>query len=396
MNATTRTALLAGCLFFSFAAIQPAQAGFQWTAPQGGFANSPSANNQANNAPAPMMAPRAPSVPMTPVMAEPLPGTMGDMQAGAPIATIPDGPASAAPIYGAGMTDDPITWNQNRTAPQAKTGIASKGTPAARAPQNVLPPETVALYSQTNSPVMAPGNTAAQQAAYSNYTVADGFGSDLPLVMAIRQIVPPQYGFVFDEGIDLSSRVSWQGGRPWDLVLQDTLSPMRLNAVINGNTVSIVRTAAPAQVQANAAPQMMGDFAQNNGLMATPVSMMAPANGMAGPVISDGAMPAQARPVAATTGSDLMASATWTAPRASTLRNILEDWSQRAGVELYWASEYDYPVQSAVNVQGTFEEAVQVLLKGLSDSKPRPLGRLHPNLPNGPAVLVIETRQNAM
>jgi hypothetical protein len=98
----------------------------------------------------------------------------------------------------------------------------------------------------------------------------------------------------------------------------------------------------------------------------------------------------------ASASADLMANGIWTAPRNSTLRNILQDWASRANVELYWASEYDYPIQSAVSLNGTFEEAVQTLLKGLGNSKPRPMGRLHPNLPNGPAVLVIETRQNSM
>ena len=337
-----------------------AHAGFQWTAPAAGVASAQS----------------VPAAPVPPVMSENLSGNA------ATIPTTPDGPARAAPIYGQGMTDDPITWNAPHQAAQAP-----------RAPQGNFQPS---MPSQATLP--APTNLYAlegSQAGYSSYEVADGFGRDLPLVMAIRQIVPSEFGFVFDDGIDLNSRVSWQGGRPWDMVLQDTLSPLGLSASVRGNVVSIARRTNTMQSAGGApvgGPVVMTDTvntATNIPMTATPVAMLPtpPADDM----MTGGYV---ATP--ASTAASLASNTSWTAPRNSTLRTILEDWSSRVGVELYWASEYDYPIQSAVSIQGTFEEAVQTLLKGLSQSRPRSLGRLHPNLPDGPAVLVIETRQNSM
>ena len=75
------------------------------------------------------------------------------------------------------------------------------------------------------------------------------------------------------------------------------------------------------------------------------------------------------------------------------LRTILSDWSQDAGVELYWDSQFDYPLDSSVRIKGTYEQAVKNLLTGLRDAQPRPIARLHPNLPAGPAVLVVQTQQ---
>ncbi|NBX66763.1 MAG: hypothetical protein EBQ96_07195 [Proteobacteria bacterium] len=358
-------------LFVLSVSASTAYAGFQWTAPSAGIASPQT----------------VPAAPVPPVMSENLSGSM-DANA-APIPTTPDGPARAAPVYGNGMTDDPITWNA--------THSAGRHAPAAtmpRAPQNGFQP------SQPQSQSMQPTNLYAlengQSAGYSSYAVADGFGRDLPLVMAIRQIVPSQFGFVFDDGIDLNSRVSWRGGRPWDVVLQETLSPLGLGASVRGNVVSITRSAggmmqSTSAGQAMGGPVVMTDNISNSTMMpmtATPVAMVAtpPDDMMVGGYAGS----------PATTSASLASNTNWTAPRNSTLRTILEDWSDRVGVELYWASEYDYPIQSAVNIQGTFEEAVQTLLKGLSQSRPRPLGRLHPNLPEGPAVLVIETRQNSM
>lgn len=369
MTQSWRGVLLAGCVLALNAG--HAQAGFQWTAPAAGSVVSSAPMAPARPAELP---PRSAAAPIAPVTSEALPGNIDAIASGAPIATMPDGPASAAPIFGNGMTNDPITWNQPHNAP--------------RAPQNIMPAQTAGMPA----PFMAP--IVQAPVGYGMYEVAQGFGRDLPLVMAMRQVVPAQYGFVFDEGIDVSSRVSWQGGKPWDVVLQDMLSPLGVAATINGNVVTVGRGGGSNFQMASAGPQVMTGIVQETTVMpmsATPVAMTS-----AAPVVEMGGIGGGYVNARTASSADLLATTTWTAPRNSTLRNILEGWSGRVGVELYWASEYDYPIQSAVSVNGTFEEAVQTLLKGLADSKPRPMGRLHPNLPNGPAVLVIETRQNAM
>lgn len=89
---------------------------------------------------------------------------------------------------------------------------------------------------------------------------------------------------------------------------------------------------------------------------------------------------------------DANATRDWSADAGATLRSVLSRWSREAGVQLYWSSEYDYPLQADVMLNGTYEKAVSTLLDGMRDAQPRPLGRLHPNPPDGPAVLIIETR----
>jgi len=71
----------------------------------------------------------------------------------------------------------------------------------------------------------------------------------------------------------------------------------------------------------------------------------------------------------------------------------LEEWSGQAGAEIFWSSDYDYPLAGEVNISGSFEEATETLLRGFEQARPKPVARLHPNLPHGPAVLVVETRQ---
>lgn len=69
--------------------------------------------------------------------------------------------------------------------------------------------------------------------------VVEGFGSDIPLIMAMHQIVPPGFGYSFENPVDPSTKVTWDGGKPWNVILNTALAPHKLEAVISGKTVVI-------------------------------------------------------------------------------------------------------------------------------------------------------------
>ncbi len=86
----------------------------------------------------------------------------------------------------------------------------------------------------------------------------------------------------------------------------------------------------------------------------------------------------------------------WKADKGQTVRNTLIAWSKQEGVSLVWSSQYDYPLQTDVRIQGAYPEAVRTLLAGFSKAQPRPLGRLFRNKSAGAKpVLVIETERLA-
>lgn len=327
----------------------------------------------------PYVAPTRSSAVVSPILATPAPSI-----APAPIRTTPSAPVMPAQRPQAAGGVPAINMN-----PLGLNAAQAPAAPAANVEQAMMQAATPpARTSSSYGGMPMPSDQPA-----SAFTEAVGFGRDLPLALAVSQIVPPDYAFSFDQSVSPGESISWEGGKSWDQVLNDALRPVGASARIDvakkeitimsgssGGVVPAAYTAPAPQVQAPrppvapaAAPAQIAPMP-----VAAPVQEIAPL--MAAP------------PVAIPTVLDTKAVNVWQAERGMTLRKILEDWSMRAGVELFWSSDYDYPVSSSVRISGTFEDAVQTLLNGLRDAQPRPVGRLHPNLPDGPSVLVVETR----
>lgn len=345
---------------------------------------------------------------------------------------------------------------QNQPAPQRqKPMMSDQGMAAAPA----LPVTAPAPASPSVEVAAPPAETA--------FGAVDGFGADIPLVLALRQIVPPHYAFGFAPGVDQGARVTWNGGKPWNLVLDDALRPLGLGTQITETAVRVVPAAeaaavlpAPPLEASMSAPPVMTDPALEAAPAASPATSpavrevyirrndattpvddrqgsagtekgfwdrlgistgktadaVAPAAGVPAPLLTapeQTAGGAVAQPVSLT-GSAAQAAAPqalietasrqgvldpydvrfWQAEQGDSLKNVLTTWSDGAGVELYWVAAEDYPLPAAVRLHGNYTDAVTQLLSSYGDMARRPQGRLHPNLPTGPSVLIIESVQN--
>lgn len=69
--------------------------------------------------------------------------------------------------------------------------------------------------------------------------IADGFGKDVPLKVALLQILPPTLTARFSQGVDAEQVVDWSGGKPWQTVLRDVVQPLHLRATVSGSMVRI-------------------------------------------------------------------------------------------------------------------------------------------------------------
>lgn len=85
----------------------------------------------------------------------------------------------------------------------------------------------------------APARPTVRPAAV--FPVAQGFGSDVPLRFAVRQIVPAGISAIFADGVEQDASVTWRGGGPWNRVLQNAIQPLGLRLLIRGRTVTINR-----------------------------------------------------------------------------------------------------------------------------------------------------------
>lgn len=285
----------------------------------------------------------------------------------------------------------------------------------------------------------------------SLYQIAEGFGRQIPLSIALRQIAPVDYEFLFEKGVDTGALVNWEGGQAWQVVMGSTLSKKGLSFSVRDNIVTVFEMgSAPMQAdnfEPQTAPgseetvsverlrsdiesQIAGASAMANmtplpGNLKQDDMAMTPIPGEDGKsavreveILENNVVPPMAetsmdrqRKVQREQAEDKAEEVaygqeplelvafqkpvqkqvrTWYGAKGSSLRSVLNDWSNKANVELYWDSEFDYPLKATVVVTGSFENAVQQILEGFDKAQPRPLGRLHKNNSDGPPVLIVE------
>jgi len=296
-------------------------------------------------------------------------------------------------------------------APQQAPAMVIEGTPppssavssppVTRAPQTLQLPRDMGSSSSTGSLSSPVGSTdgkallPSDKAAVGKDKVVRGFANNVPLAVALRQILPPEYGFSVGQDVQLSTLVSWQGGRTWRPILEDMLRSAGLVMREEGTMVQIVRSSAP--------PSLSTQSALSPSAPGPAPSLQPPADTKPLPLVPSSAMdntlqlPPAAYPSRGTMSVPIPQTSpvdSWTANRGETLHKVLESWSRRANVELSWQAEYDYPLQASITMTGTFEDAVRGLLLGFQEAQPQPVGFLHNNASAGQTILVVQTRGN--
>lgn len=321
-------------------ASSPSYAGFQWVAPT-----------------APMIV-EAPAVSMPAPQPAPAPLVIT-----APQATM--SPEPIAPVIIGG--DSGVMSSANSTAP-ASSGVPSVGT------VNSTPVVSGGSAPSTTTYLAPPPDkmsTLSVSPSVSGGDAVRGFANQVPLAVALRQILPAGYGFSVDPDVDLGVLISFQGGKSWRETLQDALEPAGLVMREQGQMVSV----GHGVIRPTHEPVVLSS-------MPSPQAISVPPGELA-------TLPM----VASDPRSPLVEQ--WSAERGDNLHKVIQNWAKRAGVEVNWLAEYDYPLQASFNVTGTFEEAIRILLTGFQEAHPQPVAELHNNPGVGQKVLVVQTRGNS-
>jgi hypothetical protein len=129
--------------------------------------------------------------------------------------------------------------------------LVSFALPAARADFVVAAPRPSAR-APASAPDIAPApgpNEASEHAGAAEtspasslqprFRLAQGFGHQIPLGFAIRQLVPPAVRVTYGPGADPDALVDWKGGQGWNQVLFRAVHPLGLHLVMTYMAVQI-------------------------------------------------------------------------------------------------------------------------------------------------------------
>ena len=100
--------------------------------------------------------------------------------------------------------------------------------PAPSGPVSLAPPVEPSI--QTEPPKMV-----------HHFRITAGYGHQVPLSFAIRQIVPSGVRVTYGAGVDPGEAVDWQGGRERNKILASTVSPLGERIEVGRAHVTILK-----------------------------------------------------------------------------------------------------------------------------------------------------------
>jgi hypothetical protein len=71
-----------------------------------------------------------------------------------------------------------------------------------------------------------------------------GFGHQIPLTFAVRQIVPAYFQVAFADAVQKDAPVDWKGGDSWRETLAEAVRPLGLAITVRGPKVTIAAASA--------------------------------------------------------------------------------------------------------------------------------------------------------
>lgn len=108
------------------------------------------------------------------------------------------------------------------------------------------PPSDTGPELASSSATGGSAPSAAQNSSQPvDWKLAYGFGNNVPLQFACRQIVPPAVKVLYGTGVNPAIPVTWKGGDTWNHVLRDTVKPFGFRLQMTYMAVTIVKNTSP-------------------------------------------------------------------------------------------------------------------------------------------------------
>lgn len=246
---------------------------------------------------------------------------------------------------------------------------------------------------------------AALAAGAAPAVAFDGFGKDIPLEAAARQIVPQGWTVDFGEGVDRNAKISWSGAKDWKTALSNAVASRGYVAQFGSSSVVIAKGGRVAQapdspktsrrpakeskesVSARPAPRRApnadaesavreiggGGFVIKPYRQAKPAEEPKSAETSIVAKDSSGGEDTAWRPYAGKVTKDASVSSApvrFSVAEGDELRSVLEKWGSAAGWTVKWDSQFHYPIEASATFDGDFIEAVSALVRAMSEARP--------------------------
>jgi hypothetical protein len=359
-------------------------------------------------------------------VAQPLPPSGTDYRAmtpnaePAPVMAAPVPRDTPAPMLGAllGGSDRPTRFEAPRSAyppinnaparPLTGTRLAPAEAPIARTlppmPRSVVAETVVTPAPTPTVPMTMPEPKAAPTTIANDATaVLEGFGQNLPLSLALSQIVPQDYTVVYQAQPDADKQVSWVGGRPWAKVLEDMIFAHGYRVTVTTDNQVIISAvgqplapiaAAPAAAMPSpsTAPTAPLSFADNryNQAPAREVTERIPVPAM--PVAATSSL----EPVMNTVPVDAVAGNTYDPAKidlysgrtGEPVRAVLTRWGRLSGVAVDWRLGQDLTMPQSFAINAPYARAVDRLLALFAGASPAPVAQIDTSMGASPRLIV--------
>ncbi|VTZ27709.1 conserved exported hypothetical protein [Methylocella tundrae] len=125
-------------------------------------------------------------------------------------------------------------------APGTPTAAGPTSPAAAASPVSPSAPTTTSATASIGGRA-GPKHAVRRTPHPGNPSVARGFGSQIPLAFAVRQIVPSRIKVLYGPGADQNALVDWQGGKRWSIVLAEAVRPLGLRIHVEARGVTIAQ-----------------------------------------------------------------------------------------------------------------------------------------------------------
>lgn len=235
-----------------------------------------------------------------------------------------------------------------------------------------------------------------------------GFGTDIPLSLAVKQIVPDGYKVQIAPGVDASAPVSWKEGGGWKQAISGAAKGAGFTTTITNDTVRITRSGGAKvevaeSVEVPAAPVASGKASarraaverarhapparvserprrervvQTRRVRDVVVEEETVSGGgfvMVGPRVARETVEvvdAKGRAGGTKVAVAVAPRAEWIVREGENLQSVLRDWSGKEGWKMVWESEFRYQIASSAKFDGDFVQAASELVRSMSHIRP--------------------------